>query len=123
MGFQGRYVTTMFGGKPLEGVKDVNISREPIDIGSDEDGWQTLTESEKSSAVSFNHDDLAIPHSVEFNGFIECPDGKKLKLKGMNLSNCETPFKYIFDCKSILIKRVMETKGKQPRTVAVWRKL
>jgi hypothetical protein len=107
----GREVTATFGGKSINITKSVEYNPEPI-------------KAETSKMFSFDTDaDLTFPSSVEFNGSIQYIDGRKLKLKAMKLSGCETPFKYSFDCGSVLISSIMKTKGKQPRKVAVWREL
>ena len=111
MAWQGRDVTMTFGGQELKTVVHVSYNPKPIEV-------------ETKHQFSFNSDsNFDFTSHVELNGAIQYRDGKKLKLKSMNLSGCETPFRYTFDCGSVLIASIMKTKGKQPRKVAVWREM
>lgn len=106
-----RDVSVALGGEAINITKSVEYNPEPIKV-------------ERSRMFSFNTEsDLDSLSSVKFIGSVRYIDGRKLKLKSMSLSGCETPFDYSFYCGSVLIASIRKTKGKQPRKVAVWREL
>lgn len=108
MSWAGINVSISVGATPIGFSKSIEVSQKAIPAIS-------------TRMISFNSNALRdFSSNAELDGRLKYHNGDELNLKSMKISNSETTFHYSFDVGSISIKRVMKTKGKQPRFIQVW---
>lgn len=102
----------------------VKFARSTINLPSSRIDFSSETiEATKSIELYFGGSvDFKPDFTFEYSGIIDFGSGEILKLDGMKMTD-SCIGGYAFNVKSIKERKVMKTKGKQPRLVKVWRKI
>lgn len=107
--FKARNVIVSMGGKEINTNVSCGIEYSPKPIHD-----------EREISISLNPDSLdkLLNIDCQYDGTLKRESGEEFRLSGI-----EFDWYNSISVKSIFIKRIMRTKGKQPRFIQVWREL